>query len=330
MPDDNSLISASRFHELGKELSELKEQTYFLLNENSFLREEKEKYMLISDYAMNWEFWIDPKGQFIWISPSCVDLTGFTANEFFQDPNLIYEIVYSDDVKRVRQFMHDSINFMQIGQFIEFRILTRTKQLRWCEMNSRAMFNKLGSYLGQRGVIHDISRLKNALGQIREMSESQVWESRTKQKYRDEIAVKDREMVSSLIRIAQKNEMVLYLKKNLTVIRPTLPPPTRSKVSEMIQKIDHHQRIQLFNWDDFKTHFERVHQGFFERLKGKYPILTIKDQRLCAYIHLGLSTKDIAGLINITAESAEIGRIRLRKKLDLERSQNLAVFLQNI
>ena len=93
MPDDNSLISASRFHELGKELSELKEQTYFLLNENSFLREEKEKYMLISDYAMNWEFWIDPKGQFIWISPSCVDLTGFTANEFFQDPNLIYEIV---------------------------------------------------------------------------------------------------------------------------------------------------------------------------------------------------------------------------------------------
>jgi hypothetical protein len=98
----------------------------------------------------------------------------------------------------------------------------------------------------------------------------------------------------------------------------------------MLQKIDEHQRKQLFNWEDFKLHFEKVHQGFFTRLIGKYPALTSKDQRLCAYIHLGLSTKDISGLVNITPESAEIGRIRLRKKLGLDRSHNLSAFLQNI
>lgn len=98
----------------------------------------------------------------------------------------------------------------------------------------------------------------------------------------------------------------------------------------MLQKIDEHQRQQIFSWEDFKFHFEKVNQGFFTRLKGKFPILTQKDQRLCAYIILGLSTKDIAGLINITAESAEIGRIRLRKKLGLNRSDHLFEFLRQI
>ena len=202
--------------------------------------------------------------------------------------------------------------------------------MRWCELGSKAVFDRTGSYLGQRGSIRDITRLKTALGQITKMSETQVWEMKTKQKYRDAIAGKDRELISSLIKIAQMNEMVLYLRKNLTVIRNTFPFPTQKKVSDMLLKIDEHQHKQLFNWEDFKLHFEKVHQGFFERIKGKYPVLTAKDQRLCAYLLLGLSTKDIAGLINITPESAEIGRIRLRKKLELDRSQNLSEFLQRI
>jgi len=322
--------SQSRIEQLEKELSALREANYFLESENKTIREEKEKFQLISDYALDWEFWLDPRGNFIWISPSCNDFTGYTVNEFFQDANLFYKLIFPDDEGQIRQFLRDSISFMHIGQFIEFRLLTRTKHLRWCELNTKAVFDRMGSYLGQRGSIRDITRLKSALGQIREMSQTQVWEMKAKKKYRDEIAGKDRELVSSLIRIAQMNEIVLYLRKNLSVIKNTLPVPTRKKVTDMLLKIDEHQRKQLFNWNDFKLHFELVHQGFFERLEGKYPGLTTKDQRLCAYIHLGLSTKDIAGLISITPESAEISRIRLRKKLDLSRSQHLAVFLQQI
>ncbi len=219
---------------------------------------------------------------------------------------------------------------MQIGQSIEFRILTKTKQLRWCEMNSKAVFDQLGRYLGQRCSIRDNTRLKSALGHIREITEQQVWETKTKQRYRDEIAGKERELVTALIRIAQKNEIVSYIRKNLSVIRTTLPAPMQQKVNGMLVKIEEHQRMQQFNWEEFKYHFEKVHQGFFVRLKGKFPVLTAKDQRLCAYIHLGLTSKEVAGLINITPESAEIGRIRLRKKLGLVRTQNLNSFLQTI
>ncbi len=330
MNNDATSKAEARIKELEKELSQLHEKDYFLETEIKTIKEEKDKYQLISDFALNWEFWLDPRGEFKWISPSCNDLTGYTVTEFFQDANLFYKIIFPEDELPVRQFLRNSISFMHIGHFIEFRLLTRTKHLRWCELNSKAVFDRVGSYLGLRGSIRDITRLKTALGQIKEMSQSQVWEMKVKQKYRDEMAGKDRELVSSLIQIAQMNEMVLYLRKNLSVIKNTLPGLTRKKVEDMLLKIDEHQRRQLFNWEDFKLHFEKVNQGFFIRLKGKYPTLTLKDQRLCAYIYLSLSTKDIAGLISITPESAEIGRIRLRKKLGLERSQNLSAFLQEI
>ena len=319
-----------RVQELEKQLSEFREKNYFLEKEIQTLKVEKEKFQLISDFAQDWQFWIDPTGNFSWISPSCNDLTGYTADEFFRDPNLFYSVIYPDDQLNVRQFLRDSVSFMKIVQSIDFRLLTKTKQLRWCELNNKAVFDRMGSYLGQRGSIRDITRLKSALGQIREMSEKQVWEMKSKQKYRDEIAGKDRELISSLIQIAQKNEMVLYLRKNLSIIRNSLTVPIQKKVSDMLQKIDEHQRRQIFNWEDFKLHFEKVHQGFFTRLNGKYPGLTSKDQRLCAYILLGLSSKDISGLVNITPESTEIGRIRLRKKLGLNRSHNLSTFLQSI
>jgi PAS domain S-box-containing protein len=319
-----------RIRLLETQLSALNEKNYFLENEVAEIRKEKEKYQMISDFTQDWEFWIDPKAGFIWISPSCKDLTGYTPDEFFRNSTLFYELIYQEDEQKLRHYIHDSISFMQIGQTLEFRILTQTKQLRWCEINSKAVFDPMGSYLGQRCSIRDITRLKTALGHIREITEQQMWETKAKKRYREELAGKDRELVTSLIRIAQKNELVSYIRKNLSVLRTTLSAPMQQKVNAMLIKIDEHQRLQQFNWEEFKFHFEKVHQGFFTRLKGKFPGLTAKDQRLCAYIHLGLSTKELAGLINVTPESAEIGRIRLRKKLGLPRAENLNSFLQKI
>ncbi len=330
MKDKPDSDPPERIKILESQLSDLHEKNYFLEAGLKSSREEKEKYQLIADFAQNWEFWIDPKANFIWISPSSNDITGFTADEFFKNPALFYELIFQEDEQNVRHFIHDSISFMQIGQTIEFRILTKTKQLRWCEMNSKAVFDRMGQYLGQRGSIRDITRLKMALGHIREITEQHVYETKARQRYRDEIAGKDRELVTSLIRIAQKNEIVSYVRKNLSVIRTTLPAPMQQKVNAVLVKIEEHQRMQQSDKEEFRVHFERVHQGFFKRLIGKFPRLTAKDQRLCAYIYIGLSTKELAGLVNITPESAEIGRIRLRKKLGLTREQNLGSFLQTI
>jgi PAS domain S-box-containing protein len=308
----------------------MREKNFFLEKEIKITHEEKEKYQLIAEFAQDWEFWMDHKLAFLWISPSSNDMTGYTPDEFFKNSSLFYELIFPEDEQKVRHSLHESLGFMQIGQTVEFRILTKTKQLRWCEMNSKAVFDKRGRSLGQRFSIRDITRLKTALGHIREINEQQVWETKSRQRNLEELSAKDRELVTSLIRIAQKNEIISYIRKNLTVIRMNLPAPIQQKVSGMLDKIEEHQRLQLFSWDEFKFYFEKVHQGFFNKLKGRFPELTAKEQRLCAYVFLGLSTKEVAGLVNITPESADIGRIRLRKKLGLAREQNLHAFLQSI
>jgi PAS domain S-box-containing protein len=326
----SEVLPEGRMENLEKLISGLKERIYILEQEQHILEKEKEKFQLIADFSHDWDFWVNSKGEFIWISPSCHDLTGYSMEEFLKDPDLFFSILYPDDEIRFREFFKKTLNFSHIGKSIEFRILTRTKQLRWCELNTNSMFDKMGTYLGQRCSIRDVTRLMAALNKIRQITGEQMWEKKTKERYRNEIAGKDRELVSSLIRIAQQNEIVLYVKRNLTMIRDNLSAPIKKKVAEILSNIDEHLRKQSFNWDDFTLYFEKVHPGFFVRLRTKYPSLSTKDHRTCAYIRLGLTTKEIAGLMNITPDSAEIARIRLRKKLNLDRSENLTTFLQNI
>jgi PAS domain S-box-containing protein len=328
--NDSDAFKNEKVQEFEKVISELKEKIYFLEQEKQDLFLEKEKFQIIADFSNDWDFWINTRGEFIWISPSCYDLTGFSPEEFLNEPDLLFSLIFPEDENRFRLFFESVMNFSQIGRSIEFRILSRTKQLRWCELKTKAIFDKMGSYLGQRGSIRDITRLMTALGEITQISGQHFLDVKTREKYRTEIAEKDRELVSSLIKIAQKNEMVLYLRKNLSIIKNELPLSQQKKIAEMLIKIDDHQRGQTFNWDDFTLHFEKVHPGFFVRLKAKFPFLTTKDHRISAYIRLGLSTKEIANLLNITPESAEITRIRLRKKLGLEKKINLTSFLQEI
>jgi FixJ family two-component response regulator len=64
-------------------------------------------------------------------------------------------------------------------------------------------------------------------------------------------------------------------------------------------------------------------------LSEKFPNLTISDKKLCAYLKMDLSSKDIAPLLNMSFRSVEMSRYRLRKKMELERDVNLSDFLQN-
>jgi DNA-binding CsgD family transcriptional regulator len=76
-----------------------------------------------------------------------------------------------------------------------------------------------------------------------------------------------------------------------------------------------------------ESQLEKIHHGFFNRLQLKHPSITVKDKKLCAFLRLGLSSKEISGLQNITSKSVEIARIRLRKKLKLSDKTRLSNYL---
>ncbi len=80
-------------------------------------------------------------------------------------------------------------------------------------------------------------------------------------------------------------------------------------------------------WNQVMFHFNELHEDFFDRLKKAYPSLTPKDLRLCAYLKMNLTTKEMATLMNVSLRGVEASRYRLRKKLDLSSEANLTEFV---
>jgi DNA-binding CsgD family transcriptional regulator len=150
------------------------------------------------------------------------------------------------------------------------------------------------------------------------------------EKLQDEMIFRDKELANQTMNLIQKNKFLIKLVEELQRIQSSTDDQTvKSKMISLkkrIQKeIDDKQQNRVF-----ETYFDEVHNEFFNRMKDKYPNLSPNDLRLCAYIRMNISTKEISSLLNISYRGVEINRYRLRKKLDLARDVNLPTFLSNI
>lgn len=310
-------------------LDKLKKENELLSLDLGDTRKSLEKYQLISDFTYDWEMWYLPDSSIEYISPSFQTITGYAPQQLISNHRLIESIIYPEDLDEYRTFIDEAINFVNIRQALRFRILTLTKQLRWCEIKCKAVYDKRGKYLGQRASIGDITKLMHALGQIKDLSEGKQYETRVKQKYKKDLENKDRELVSFLMVISQKNETIQYVRKKVNSLLDNCTPDQRI----ILNSIKEHLQFSVHSsetWDRFKLHFDSINPGFFDRLSKTHPALSLRDLKICGYIRLGLSTKEIAVLQSITFESAEISRVRLRKKLGLTRSINLTEFIKEV
>ncbi|MEM9820910.1 MAG: triple tyrosine motif-containing protein, partial [Bacteroidota bacterium] len=143
-----------------------------------------------------------------------------------------------------------------------------------------------------------------------------------------EIQHKNKELASATLHLTQKGEILVRIQKELKKLAGS------SSDSKLVKKeINRIMRLlnvdnQLDNdWEQFAKHFDQVHHHFLQRLQGKYPQLSPNDHRLCAYLRMNLSTKEIANLMNLTVRGVEASRYRLRKKLHLETGENLTEFM---
>ncbi|MDO8951006.1 MAG: LuxR C-terminal-related transcriptional regulator, partial [Draconibacterium sp.] len=84
------------------------------------------------------------------------------------------------------------------------------------------------------------------------------------------------------------------------------------------------------DWSMIESQLEKIHPGFFNRLQTKHPTISVKDKKLCAYLRLGLTSKEISGLQNITSKSVEISRIRLKKKLKISDKTRIVNYLSQL
>jgi len=138
-----------------------------------------------------------------------------------------------------------------------------------------------------------------------------------------DIENKNRELAISTMSLIKKNEFLNTIK---TAIKQENTPQGINKVIRIIDK-------NINNTDDwklFKEAFDNADKDFLKLVKQKHPNLTPNDLKLCAYLRLNLSSKEIAPLLNISPRSVEVKRYRLRKKMNLPQKSSLANYILDL
>ena len=128
------------------------------------LRESEEKFRTVADYIYDWEYWRATDGRLVYVSPSCYRITGYTAEEFSQDPQLLIHIIHPDNRRNFRQHVDDLTQDAVKGDVrkVEFRILSRNGEERVIEHICREVFSRDGKSLGRRVTNRDITERKQA------------------------------------------------------------------------------------------------------------------------------------------------------------------------
>ncbi|MEL6671021.1 MAG: triple tyrosine motif-containing protein [Bacteroidota bacterium] len=142
-----------------------------------------------------------------------------------------------------------------------------------------------------------------------------------------ELEHKQRELLSATLHLVQKNETLESIKGQLVdIIKRSKELEVTRKLKALVRLLQQDARLDS-GWEQIMSHFNEVHNQYFDRLKKDFPQLTPKDLKLCAYLRMNLSTKEMASLMNVTVRGVEASRYRLRRKLELDKEENLTEFL---
>jgi diguanylate cyclase (GGDEF)-like protein/PAS domain S-box-containing protein len=123
------------------------------------LRESEERLRTVADYTYDWEYWRGADNEFLYISPACQRVTGYSPSEFLADPALFLRIVHPEDRPRMEQHLQEE--FHEEENSLDFRILRRDGEQRWLAHGCRPVFARRdGRFLGRRASNRDITDRK--------------------------------------------------------------------------------------------------------------------------------------------------------------------------
>ena len=135
------------------------------------LRESEELFRMVADFTYDWEYWLSPDGKYVYVSPACQRITGYSVNEFHRDPKFLSTIIHPEDRDRVLRHMGDSSESDKVLH-VDFRIITRSGEERWISHICQPVYGKDERYLGRRASNRDITRRKELEEELRRANRS--------------------------------------------------------------------------------------------------------------------------------------------------------------
>ncbi|MBW7848055.1 MAG: hypothetical protein H3C41_08245 [Bacteroidales bacterium] len=150
------------------------------------------------------------------------------------------------------------------------------------------------------------------------------------QKLKDELEFKNKELAANVMSLLKKNEMLADITERLSKLeKETNNQENRTLIHKIAYDIENISQENI--WEEFELRFKNVHGEFYEKLLKSYPDLSPNEQRLCAFLRLNLTTKEISNISGQSQRAIEMARFRLRKKLGIESPDvNLVTFISKI
>lgn len=159
-----------------------------------------------------------------------------------------------------------------------------------------------------------------------EKSEKEVVKLRN-EKLESEIEFKNSELATTAMHLVQKEEFITRIRGELQHLEKAgMEKPGPTEVKKLLRSLSEEEELNK-EWEQFSVHFNKVHSNFLIILKEKFPSLKAHELKLCAYLRMNLSSKEIARLMSISVRGVEISRYRVRKKLEIPTETNLFQFL---
>jgi DNA-binding CsgD family transcriptional regulator len=165
----------------------------------------------------------------------------------------------------------------------------------------------------------------NLLLEIKELEMEQQLMKIENEQLSQDVDTKNRELAVSSMSLNSKNELLAFIQEDLKKTTESSSLSVKSVIRTINKNITEED-----SWKVFKEAFDIADKDFLKKIKLAHPILTPNDLRLCAYLRLNLSSKEVAPLLNISVRSVEIKRYRLRKKMDLHREQGLVEYILSV
>ncbi|MEO6175317.1 MAG: tetratricopeptide repeat protein [Flavobacterium circumlabens] len=144
-----------------------------------------------------------------------------------------------------------------------------------------------------------------------------------------ELEFKNKELTTNIMYLLKKNEFNTEISNRLVELKKQMKKNDQEIIQKIILDIKNAQDDDI--WKEFEVRFSQVYNDFYERLNTKYPDLTLNEKRICAFLRLNMTTKEICALTRQSYNSLNVARARLRKKLNIQNEDvNLVTFLENV
>jgi PAS domain S-box-containing protein len=279
------------------------------------LRASELRFKTMADFAYDWECWTSPRGEVIYCSPSCLRLTGYTAAEFEARPELMVDIVHTEDRDRVALHYQKLMRPGEAYQ-LDFRIINRSGEALWIRQNYRPVHDSDGEFLGRRMSNSDITQSKQIERELEHQRKALM--EKTENLERTNLALKalldhreiEHQSIEASILANLKRHVLPYTQQ---LINMKLGPKA-------------HSCLQIIN-----RNIEELVTPMSTSLTTAYKSLTPVETAVADLIRLGKGTKEIASLQNISPSTVSIHRNKIRRKLGLVNSKtNLQTYLRSL